>query len=341
MNSLASKMMTKLTLGHDTVLATIISETGSTPRGTGAQMLVGYNGWLGGTIGGGAVEKMAIEMGQQLVQEKRSLLHEFQLRTGKDSSDNLDMACGGDVTVLFQYINAEDETWRSVVTALMDRIQDVKSGWLVQKLDGGKPALLDDKGAVLAGDETVAIGEATPGACVLTDSCFAMPLPVAERAFIFGGGHCGLALAPVLKSVGFRVIVFDDREEYANEERFPGVEQVICGDYLRLSDYITFEPNDYVAVMTTGHHHDFEVEEQALRHPLAYIGVMGSAQKTKAVNERLRACGITDEDLERVYTPIGLNLGGGTPAEIAVAIAAEMIMVRAQKKKGVKFACPV
>ena len=61
----------------------------------------------------------------------------------------------------------------------------------------------------------------------------------------------------------------------------------------------------------------------------------------KAVNERLRACGITDEDLERVYTPIGLNLGGGTPAEIAVAIAAEMIMVRAQKKKGVKFACPV
>ena len=78
-----------------------------------------------------------------------------------------------------------------------------------------------------------------------------------------------------------------------------------------------------------------------MRHPLAYIGVMGSAQKTKAVNERLRACGITDEDLERVYTPIGLNLGGGTPAEIAVAIAADMIMVRSQKRKGVKFACPV
>lgn len=339
MNTIASKLMTKLSLGHDTVLATIISETGSTPRGTGAQMLVGYNGWLGGTIGGGAVEKTAIEFGMKLVVEKRSLLHEFQLRT--ESSDNLDMACGGDVTVLFQYISATDETWRAVAESLLARINDVKGGWLVQKLDGGKPALLDDKGAVIAGDETVAIGEAATGACVLTDTCFAMPLPVAERAIIFGGGHCGLALAPVLKSVGFRVIVFDDREEYANEIRFPGVEQVICGDYLHLSDYITFEPNDYVAVMTTGHHHDFEVEEQALRHPLAYIGVMGSAQKTRAVNERLRACGITDEDLERVYTPIGLNLGGGTPAEIAVAIAAEMIMVRSQKKKGIKFACPV
>lgn len=339
MNTIASKLMTKLSLGHDTVLATIISETGSTPRGTGAQMLVGYNSWLGGTIGGGAVEKTAIEFGMKLVVEKRSLLHEFQLRT--ESSDNLDMACGGDVTVLFQYISATDETWRAVAESLLARINDVKGGWLVQKLDGGKPALLDDKGAVIAGDETVAIGEAATGACVLTDTCFAMPLPVAERAIIFGGGHCGLALAPVLKSVGFRVIVFDDREEYANEIRFPGVEQVICGDYLRIGDYITFEPNDYVAVMTTGHHHDFEVEEQALRHPLAYIGVMGSAQKTRAVNERLRACGITDEDLERVYTPIGLNLGGGTPAEIAVAIAAEMIMVRSQKKKGIKFACPV
>ena len=142
MNTIASKLMTKLSLGHDTVLATIVSETGSTPRGTGAQMLVGYNGWLGGTIGGGAVEKTAIEFGQKLVVEKKSLLHEFQLRTGKDSADNLDMACGGDVTVLLQYISAEDETWRCVAEALMARINDVKGGWLVQKLDGGKPALL-------------------------------------------------------------------------------------------------------------------------------------------------------------------------------------------------------
>ena len=187
MNTIASKLMTKLSLGHDTVLATIVSETGSTPRGTGAQMLVGYNGWLGGTIGGGAVEKTAIEFGMKLVVEKRSMLHEFQLRT--ESSDNLDMACGGDVTVLFQYISAEDETWRAVAEALMAQINNVKGGWLVQKLDGGKPALLDEKGNVIAGDETVTIGEAAAGACVLTDTCFAMPLPVAERAFIFGGGH--------------------------------------------------------------------------------------------------------------------------------------------------------
>lgn len=339
MNIIIPKLLTKMTMGHDVVLVTIVSETGSTPRGTGAQMLVGYNGWLGGTIGGGAMEKSAIEYGMKLVTEKRSMVHEFQLRS--ESSDNLDMACGGDVTVLFQYIDARDPLWQEVADATMKRINDVKCGWLVQRLDGGAPALVDEKFGKVAGELDAQLENVALGACVLTETHFAMPLPVAERAFIFGGGHCGLALAPVLKNIGFRVYVFDDREEYANRERFPDAEEVICGDYLRLKDYITFEENDYVAVMTTGHRHDFEVEEQALRHPLAYIGVMGSPQKTQAVNAKLRECGITDEDLARVYTPIGLDLGGHTPAEIAIAIAAEMIQVRSSRKTNNSSCCPV
>lgn len=338
MNAIISKLLTKMTLGHDTVLVTIVSETGSTPRGTGAQMLVGYNGWLAGTIGGGAVEKSAIEYGKTLAVEKRSMIHEFQLRS--ESSDNLDMACGGDVTVFFQYISAADAAWKTVAEAALERMRNVQGGWLVQSLDGGAPALLDEKCAVLAGQSDAELTDLTIGTCALTAQSFAMPLPVGERAIIFGGGHCGLALAPVLKSVGFRVVVFDDREEYANRERFPDAETVICGDYLRLHDYITFDENDYVVVMTTGHHHDFEVEEQALRHPLAYIGAMGSAQKTLAVNARLRERGISDEDLDRVYTPIGLNIGGHTPAEIAISIAAEMIQVRSQKRAGSVSYCP-
>ncbi len=340
MNSIISKLLTKMSLGHSAMVVTIVSEQGSTPRGTGAQMLVGYNGWLAGTIGGGAVEKKAIEKAMELVQEKRSLLHDYQLRS--ESADNLDMACGGDVRVLFQYVDAADATWHSVADACMARMQEVKGGWLVQRLDGSTPALIDEKGTVLAGDAESALQDLLAvGACALTPNSFAMPLPVGERAIIFGGGHCGLALAPILKSVGFRVILFDDREEFANRERFPTVDEVICGDYLRLSDYITFDANDYVAVMTTGHRHDFEVEEQALRHDLAYIGTMGSAQKTKAVNARLLEAGLTEEDLKRVYTPIGLNLGGTTPAEIAIAITAEMIQVRAQKRAGNVSYCPV
>ena len=340
MNSIISKLLTKMTLGHSAMLVTIVSEQGSTPRGTGAQMLVGYNGWLAGTIGGGAVEKKAIEKAMELVVEKRSALHDYQLRS--ESADNLDMACGGDLRVLFQYVDAEDALWRAVAESAMAQMREVKGGWLVQCLDGGAPALVNDKGAVLAGEPEPALKELlAAGACALTPDSFAMPLPVGERAIIFGGGHCGLALAPILKSVGFRVILFDDREEFANRERFPSVDQVICGDYLRLNDYITFDANDYVAVMTTGHRHDFEVEEQALRHELAYIGVMGSPQKTRAVNARLLEAGLTEADLKRVYTPIGLNLGGTTPAEIAISITAEMIQVRSQKRTGNVSYCPV
>ena len=339
MKALFTKLRMELCARRDTVLVSIIAEQGSTPRGTGAQMLVGEKAQLVGTIGGGAVEKVAGEYALKLIQEKRSLVHEFQLRS--DSKDDLDMACGGDVRVQFQYISGQDPIWLEVVEAMLKQMNMVKTGWLVLQLDGSAPALLSETGEHLAGVRREDLPAPVPGTYALTQTAFAVPLPMGERALIFGGGHCGLALAPILKSVGFRVTVFDDREEFANWDRFPEVDHVICGDYLNIAKDITFAPDDYVVVMTTGHRHDFEVEEQALRHPLAYIGVMGSAQKTKAVNAKLLDCGLTEADLARVYTPIGINIKGTTPAELAVSIAAEMILVRAQHRASLNTYCPV
>lgn len=338
MNTIFNKLLYEMEKMHDTVLVTIISEAGSTPRGTGSQMLVNAEGRQIGTIGGGAVEKKAEELAMELLKEKRSHVQEFRLRS--ETPGDLDMACGGDVEVLFQYISAKSESWKELAGKLVDRVKELQGGWIVQRLDGGEPVLLDDGLRALAGVAPENAGEIVGKLSVLKDGWFSMPLPLGERAIIFGGGHCGLALAPILKSVGFRVVVFDDREEYANRERFPDAEQIICGDYTRLADYITFDPNDYVVVMTTGHRHDFEVEEQALRHPLAYIGVMGSAAKTASVNARLMDCGIPEEELKRVYTPIGLNIKGTTPAEIAISITAEMILVRSEHKGSQMTHCP-
>lgn len=342
MKTIFKKTAEELEHGKSMMLVTIISEQGSTPRGTGSQMLVGEDGQLAGTIGGGAVEKSAELRAVQLIKEKRSELYEFKLHN--DEAGNLDMECGGDVTVLFFYISGSSATWKEISEKLSAQILSKKSGWLVQKTDGSKAALFDEMGSLLAGEMEETKEMLFKKMSVLDGAYFSMPIPVGERVVIFGGGHCGLALAPVLKSVGFRVVVFDDREEYANRGRFPDAEAVICGDYTHLSDYITMTAEDYVVVMTTGHKHDFEVEEQALRGPLAYIGVMGSAAKTEAVNKRLLACGITQEDLDRVYTPIGLNIKGSTPEEIAVSIAAEMILVRAERLEAegnLKHACPV
>lgn len=343
MNTIFTKLLYEMQKHHPAMLVTIISEQGSTPRGTGSQMLVGSEGRLAGTIGGGAVEKSAEELAQTLLAEKRSLVREFRLRSERQG--DLDMACGGDVSVLFQYISGDSALWNALAAALVEQCRARRAGWLMQRPDGGDPVLLDESHSALAGCAPADAAALTGKGSVLSGEWFSMPLPIGERAIIFGGGHCGLALAPVLSSVGFRVTLFDDREEYANRDRFPSAEEVICGDYTRLADYVTMTAEDYIVVMTTGHRHDFEVEEQALRGPLAYIGVMGSAAKTASVNQRLRECGVSEEAIQSVHTPIGLNIKGTTPEEIAISIASEMILVRAENREAagqaLSHACPM
>ncbi len=173
---------------------------------------------------------------------------------------------------------------------------------------------------------------------------FSMPLPLGERAIIFGAGHIALSLVPILKSVGFRPVVFDCRPEYAAAANFPDAEAVICGDYLHIQDYLTLKPEDYIVVMTNGHSHDFEVQAQILRNDFAYVGVIGSHTKTAAVNARLMAAGIPEDATRRVHTPIGTKIKAVTPQEIAVSIAGEMIYVRAVAREGagdVHHHCPM
>lgn len=155
------------------------------------------------------------------------------------------------------------------------------------------------------------------------------PLTQAGHAYIFGGGHVGTALAPVLASVGFRVVIYDNRPDFAKPDHYPSAEQVILGDYLDIGAYLTLTENDYVCIMTPGHQADREVLLQALRSPATYIGCIGSRHKIAATNAYLMANGIPEADLARVHAPIGLEIYGQTPAEIAVSVAAEMIRHRA------------
>ena len=342
MNTIVAKLLYEMEKQHDTVLVTIISDRGSAPRGTGSQMLVGKNGQILGTIGGGSVEKKSEELALQLLTEKRSELHEFLLH--KNEHEDIGMVCGGDVTVLLQYIPGDDPVWNQMAGKLMGQMSERKAGWLVQRTDGGTPTLLGEDGSVLAGEEiedpSVLMGKGG----ILHGEYFSMPLPIGERAVIFGGGHCALALAPLLKSVGFRVTVMDCRPEFSDAERFPWAEQVICGDYLNIKDYLTLTAEDYVVVMTNGHSHDFEVQEQVLRNPLAYIGVIGSKSKTASVNKKLREQGVPEEAIQSVHTPIGTAIKAVTPEEIAVSIAGEMIYERALRREAAGEAahgCPM
>jgi len=318
MDTVFPALLRELQMNHSSMLVVITEDDGSSPRGKGAVMLAGTGGRIAGTIGGGALEKKAEEEARRLLSARSSGTREYRLRQNED----VGMACGGSVRVLFQLASAGEAAWAQVAEAALERMRAGRPGWLLLRT-GGLPALLDEDKQLLAG------AEETAGA----EGAFSIPLPVKSRAILFGGGHIALELAPILKQVGFRVVVFDDRPEFSGMERFPMAEQTVCGSYEDIEAYLALQEDDYVVVITEGHRHDFAVERQALRHPLSYIGAIGSRTKTAAVNQRLLESGFQEADIRRIHAPIGTAIKAVTPAEIAVSIAGEMILVRAERRE--------
>ena len=301
-----------LNRGEDAVLVTVASAQGSTPRGAGSQLLAGREGLVAGTIGGGPGEAQALALAEEALEKRGTAVRRLELRHGGE----LDSVCGGEQTVLLQFVPRDAAAWRTLAREVLARLEAHRGGGLVLET-GADPALLEE----------------TPGCPVWDGRRLTLPLPVGERVVIFGGGHCALALAPVLRSVGFRVAVFDDRPEFASAERFPEAETVVCHSYTDIAAGLELTAEDYAVVMTSGHSHDFEVEEQLLRRPLAYVGVMGSRTKTAYVNGKLREAGVPEDAISRVHTPIGAAIKAVTPEEIAVSVTGELIYERALRRE--------
>lgn len=155
------------------------------------------------------------------------------------------------------------------------------------------------------------------------------------KAFVFGAGHCGEKLVPLLGQVGFRTIILDDRMEYANHERFAAADEIVVLDsFTDALQNLPIDEKSYIIILTRGHLHDKTVLQQSLKTKARYIGMIGSRQKREETYRALREEGFTTEDLNRVTSPIGLSIGAETPEEIAVSIAAQLIQVRAVNPKG-------
>lgn len=152
-----------------------------------------------------------------------------------------------------------------------------------------------------------------------------------ERLIICGGGHVALALAQIASILEFDMTVIDDRPEFANAERFPMAQTVLCKPFSEALDALGSQPADYYVIASRGHASDRDCLERVLRGKYAYVGMIGSKVKIKAIMDHLRGAGISRETLEGVHAPIGLPLGGQRPAEVAVSIAAELVRERAQK----------
>jgi xanthine dehydrogenase accessory factor len=154
----------------------------------------------------------------------------------------------------------------------------------------------------------------------------------AERIVIFGGGHVGLALCRLANELGRRVLVLDERAEYASRERFPAVETVVWAEEGYARHPLELAAEDAVVIVTHSHECDEECLQRVLAAPAvpAYVGMIASRRKAKIIRERLVAKGVAPERLAAVRAPVGLDVGAETPAEIALSILAEILAVRAR-----------
>ena len=159
---------------------------------------------------------------------------------------------------------------------------------------------------------------------------FAEQLNSSGRVYIFGGGHVAQALEPVLTNIGFRCVVMDDRPDFTRRELFPTAEEIKLIDFGNIAASVNITGEDYVCVMTRGHAFDTVVQSQILPLRPYYVGVIGSRAKAAGVRRQLiENYGVSEADCDIVTTPIGLDIGAETPAEIAISIAAQLIAVRA------------
>ena len=154
------------------------------------------------------------------------------------------------------------------------------------------------------------------------------PLEPTPHLYVIGAGHVGWHLGRLAVDVGFRVHVVDDREKFANAERFPGADEVIAEPIPEWLHRAELPPASFVVVVTRGHTHDLDAMRALAARDLKYLGLIGSRAKVRRIYDMLLSEGMPLECLERVHAPIGVNIGAVTPAEIAISILAELTAVR-------------
>lgn len=320
--------------GLSLVLVTVVRRLGSTPRTAGSQMLVSSEGLVCGTIGGGIMEKMAIDAARSLMGLRMCRTERMTLVQG--AKRGLDMPCGGDVDLLYVPVNCDDVCWRQVSASLLNCLDRRIPAFLAllcredaEEFEGGV-ALLDKDGQLIAGSPVMTTQPfALEKGSFFANDCFVMPLQLPVRAVVFGGGHVGRATIAALANVGFACTLFENRPEFARPENAPAAQEIILGDYENVDASLSFDEGDFVIIMTHSHRFDNAILEQALRQPLAYVGLMGSRRKIAVARELMREAGISEEAIDAVHMPIGLSIQAETPEEIAISVAAECIQQRA------------
>jgi xanthine dehydrogenase accessory factor len=321
-------------------LATIIRTAGSTPRNVGAQMLVFPDGRTVGTIGGGCGEAEVKRAALMSLDSGKHCIHRVSLDSTVAADEG--MVCGGNMDVFIETIRdlapfqRIADYWQKKETIVsLTIVGSNKEEIIGQRFFFDLEGKGNWPGPLLPAQVEE---QARRGLSRLVDlhwpegggevKVFVHPLLPVANLLILGAGYVGQALARLAGELDFKITVVDDRAEFANRHSLPTADEIICDSFSRALSRYPLTANTYVVIVTRGHRSDGECLKLVIDSPAAYVGMIGSRRKVKALFENLAEQGVSRELLKTVHSPIGLDIGAETPAEIAVSILAEIIQVR-------------
>jgi len=331
-------------------LATVVRTLGSTPQVVGAKLVVtdDESKRAAGTLGGGCVEADAILAARQVLREGGRSLRAYELT--EQLAWNTGLVCGGTMWILAE--RGEDALSVSGRSVLGDLVRASAGGpplavaTLLRRqgrtIDFAGRLFVDAAGVAMAGslsdaslDERATsaalaqLPHATPRLVALDDSHDLLIDPVAGRPqlVVAGGGHVALAIARQAMLLDFDVTILEDRPEFADPKRFGGA-RVVQGDVPQTIAALEYGWSSYIVVATRGHKLDGDCVLAAVKTPARYIGLLGSRRKTVLIAEMLREAGVEESRIHAIHAPVGLDLGGRTPAEIALSVMAEITAER-------------
>jgi xanthine dehydrogenase accessory factor len=356
MQDIYSEIVQALEKKEKLALATLITRMGSAPRGVGAKYLIKEDGTSMGSIGGGCVEAEVWQGAKEVMKKGKGGVLHFELTSEQLAEGGL--ICGGNIDIFLEplkeaFLNIYQEVVRlkqkggSAILATLISVDGAfpkgESSKVLIKVSGEKI------GSLLNGEELeqrilkegeASLREKKPRVIVIGSGrehglwkkmeILLEPISSEPTVYIFGGGHISQQLSPLAKRVQFKVVVIDDREMFANRERFPEADEVVVSEFAKCFDGLDIDPSSYIVIVTRGHLYDGSVLEQAVKTNARYIGMIGSKKKIRTLYQNLIEKGVLKETLDRVHAPIGIDISSETPEEIAVSIVAELIKVRGE-----------
>ncbi len=340
------KLLEILIAERGLALAAVIDISGSTPQVPGAWALFAKHGLVAGTVGGGLMEGQTTEIALECLRTGERRLVEFKLDA--DPEDREGAICGGAASVLIdprvvESVHVFERALEGLrrrkpgvlLTAITPReggVVDAVRQWIAESAlaPGAKgpdsPVAVEDLADVLAAGRPRLFRRGG-------ETIFAEPVRPLPRLVIAGAGHVGRAVARLGRLLDFEVTVIDDRAEYANARNIPEADTLVVGDIAAAVRRIPASPEDYFVIVTRGHAHDAAALRECLGRGAAYVGMIGSRTKVALMrDEFLDRAWTTAAEWEAVHAPIGLEIKSRTVDEIAISIAAELVLVRARRR---------